>query len=249
MTCLHPNREMFTADLDWCPDCYEKLEPQSTSKNVIHFNSQIQFGASVDGFSQDVIKNEPMLYNCDLRNAMLLGGPITNAFLVILNKEFFHSSDLVIDSRVHMLMPGWYPCIPGFHCDDVPRERSDGQPNHVNPSYKSKHCMMLCGDASRTEFALGKFSLEEVPIGKKVYEVWHPQVEDKLIWENFRVKSYKAEENKLIYFDSDSWHQGCKATKSGWRFFIRATVNTKRKPTNELRRQTQVYLENTMEGW
>lgn len=215
---------------------------------MIHFNSQIGFDPSIDiNPTQDEIKNEPMLFNCDFGAAIKLGGPITKKFINSLNSEFHDNVDIVFDSRVHMLMPGWFPCIPGFHCDDVPRERSDGQPNHVNPSYQSKHCLMICGDASRTEFALGEFELEEPPLGEKIYKVWHPQVEQKV--RNGELQSFSAEPNMLIYFDYDSWHQGTPATKNGWRFFIRATINTTRKPTNEIRRQTQVYLSNPMEGW
>lgn len=214
---------------------------------MIHFNSKVILGDRINFFSEDVIKNEPMLFNCDLDSSIKLGGPITLAFIKKLDNRFLQSVDLVIDSRVHMLMNGWYPCIPGFHCDDVPRERPDGQPNHINPSYHSMHCMMICGDSSRTEFALGEFNLFEVPLGEKVYKVWHPKIK-KMIDTNI-LQSYSAAENQLLYFDNDSWHQGTQATKFGWRFFIRATINTARKPTNELRRQTQVYLPNLMEGW
>jgi hypothetical protein len=215
---------------------------------MVHFNSEIESEPAIGlNPSQDDIKNEPMLFNCDLEHALKLGGNITKAFLLNLSHQFTKSSDLVVDSRVHMLMPGWYPCIPGFHCDDVPRERSDGQPNHVNPSYRSEHCMMICGDASRTQFALGEFELEEPSIGEKIYKVWHPQIISKL--SSLELKRFEVEQNTMVYFNNDSWHQGTPATKNGWRFFIRATINTDRKPTNELRRQTQVYLPNPMEGW
>jgi len=53
----------------------------------------------------------------------------------------------------------------------------------------------------------------------------------------------------LIYFNWQTWHQGIGAHKNGWRWFIRATINTGRKPTNELRRQVQTYLAAPMEGW
>lgn len=32
--------------------------------------------------------------------------------------------DYVIDIKVHMLMPGQYPCVPGWHCDFIPRDES-----------------------------------------------------------------------------------------------------------------------------
>lgn len=30
--------------------------------------------------------------------------------------------DYLVDVKVHMLMPGEYPCIPNWHCDFVPRD-------------------------------------------------------------------------------------------------------------------------------
>src|SRR3546814_568198 len=29
-----------------------------------------------------------------------------------------------LDIKVHMLMPGQFPCIPNWHCDNVPRDES-----------------------------------------------------------------------------------------------------------------------------
>jgi hypothetical protein len=212
------------------------------------FESKIEHGSFVRKFDEDVVKNEPMLFSCDLPTALKLGGPITTTFIRALDKKFIKSEDLIIDSRVHMLMPNWFPCIPGFHLDDVPRERSDKQPNHFNPSYQSKHAMLLInGDICPTQFALGKGELEDIAEGEKYYKVWHPKVEQ--MCKDGVLERHDAESNQIIYFDWNTWHQGTRAIKSGWRFFIRATVNTKRKPTNELRRQVQVYLESPMEGW
>lgn len=30
--------------------------------------------------------------------------------------------DYLVDVKIHMLMPGQYPCIPNWHCDFVPRD-------------------------------------------------------------------------------------------------------------------------------
>lgn len=42
-----------------------------------------------------------------------------------------------VDVKVHMLMPGMYPCIPNWHYDAIPRD-ADGiqQPELVDPSKK-----------------------------------------------------------------------------------------------------------------
>jgi len=211
------------------------------------FNSEIRIGETLKDFTLNEIKNEPMLFNCDLKHALELGGPLTHEFLDNLPGKWLKSKDLVIDSRVHMLMAGWFPCIPGFHHDDVPRERKDGQPNYDNPSYKAEHALALIGDCCPTEFALGSAEFPEIKEGEKYYKIWHPLVVEKI--KNGELKSFNTPSNKIIYFDWNTWHQGIRAQKDGWRWFIRASRNTGRKPTNELRRQVQVYLDNPMEGW
>jgi len=55
-------------------------------KTTYKFNSQIELGAKFQTeFTLDQIKNEPMLFSCNLKTAYELGGPLTNAFLNNLN--------------------------------------------------------------------------------------------------------------------------------------------------------------------
>lgn len=214
------------------------------------FNSQIQLGPVCDipPLSNDVVKNEPMFFSCDREYVQKHAGPITQYFIDNLSEEFKNSPDLIIDSRVHMLMPNFWPCIPGWHHDDVPRNTQNGQPNYHNPEYRAKHCMMLVnGDVAPTEFALGESLFLDVEPGEKYYKVWHEDVNNKLA--SGGLKSFSAPSNQLIYFDCDTWHRGTKAVKFGWRWFIRATINTHRKVLNETRSQVQVYVNMEQEGW
>jgi hypothetical protein len=214
---------------------------------MIKINSQIELGYKVDSFKENDLRYEPMLFSCDYWNAYHKGGDATREFLLALPSSW-HNNETIVDSRVHMLMPGWYPCIPGFHHDDVPRERSDGQPEYFNPSYHSEHAMILFnGSICPTEFALGESEFEDVPLGGIYYKKWHPEVVRKI--ETGELTKFSAPENQIIFFNDRTWHQGVKAVKSGWRLFIRASRNTNRKALNEERKQVQVYLENPMEGW
>jgi hypothetical protein len=213
----------------------------------IRVDSRITLGEKLQGYEDKVLKNEPMLFRCEWEAAYQLGNEPTRKFLLALPKDWQNNSTLV-DSRVHMLMKGWYPCIPGYHHDDVPRERSDGQPEYFNPSYRSEHAMILYnGSICPTEFALGERTFQDVPLGEIYYRKWHPEVV--LALEAGTLERYSAPENTIIHFNDRTWHQGTPAVKSGWRLFIRATKNSKLKPANEVRRQVQVYLENPMEGW
>lgn len=225
------------------------------------FNSKVQFR----GFflpknfqaSQERIKNEPMLFNCDLKSAYELGGPLTRSFIDNLPLDWLEANP-VIDSRVHLLMPGWYPCIPGWHHDDVPRSTSTGQPNYVNPEYESEHiCGLVNAEICPTKFLIGDVEVSEPNIHKTVYEEWDREISENYVSEGSRIPRkvnhdiYLAESNRLIQFDNHTFHEGTKAVGNGWRWFIRASRNTDRQKTvtNELRHQTQVYLEYPKAGW
>lgn len=198
----------------------------------------------LNAFSQEQVKAEPMLFSADWEFAEKHGGPITRQFLEVLDAKGWRGA--IFDSRTHMLMSGWYPCIPGWHLDDVPRTRKDGQPDHANPRYKAEHVMAVVGDASLTEFINNRVELEDVPEGKGVvYGVWNEQLRRCLHPNDIRV----ARDREVIAFDWQTFHRGVPAIKSGWRFFIRASRNTERKFTNEIRSQVQVYLPAPEAGW
>ena len=195
------------------------------------------------------ISNEPMFYRADLEFAYANGGIITRNFIDNL-PFFWKDTPVTIDSRVHMLMPDWYPCIPGWHHDDVPRSRYDGQPNYDDTEYNPLHLIGLVNaDVAPTEFAVGKITLPEVPIGGIVYRDWHPMVDEAV--KSGKLESYKAKSGEMLEFDSNSFHQGTAAVKSGWRWFIRVSKYTSRayECKNEIRNQTQVYMKDPMQGW
>lgn len=200
------------------------------------------------------IKNEPMFFNSDYQFALTNAGPITKSFLLSLPAGWQENS--VFDSRCHMLMPGWYPAIPGYHHDDVPRPEiptgqhflTAGQPDYENPRYHSEHIMGLVNaEIAPTQFIVGKCDMKAVPEGGLIYRQWHKEIEEKI--SAGAVEVMEAENNTLYYFDCFDFHTGQKAKSNGWRWFGRISRNTERKPSNEIRRQVQVYLEFPMEGW
>jgi hypothetical protein len=223
------------------------------------FDSAYRIGKRFSGndeFTPIDVKNEPMFFNSSLAYAYNEGGSITREFINAFSHDFAIKSgidpaDFVFDSRVHMLMKGWFPCIPGFHHDDVPRHTSNGQPNYTDPEYRSQHCMGLVnGEICPTEFAIGTAEFSEIGEDQVAYEVWHKEVEQRLM-EGTSLVLHDAPSNKLVYFDDRTWHQGTRAIAGGWRWFGRISWNTARvnNITNEIRRQVQVYLENPMQGW
>jgi hypothetical protein len=222
------------------PEHYRKRR-----KNMFRFNSDFHYGNNFPNFDEKTVKDEPMLFRCSVSKAYELGGPITKAFLDTVGTWGASGN---IDTRVHMLMPGWYPCIPGWHHDDVPRSRSDGQPDYVNPAYHAHHVMgLINGDICPTQFAVGGCKMPEVELGDTVYRVWNDEVEDNIRDRNMHICN--ARSNRLIYFDDHSFHRGTKAIERGWRWFGRLTIGTDIKPKNEVRRQVQVYMPVPTQGW
>jgi hypothetical protein len=206
--------------------------------------------------SDEAVKKEPMFFNSDYQFAYENGGEITKSFLAALPDDW--KSNVVFDSRVHMLMPGWYPAIPGYHHDDVPRPEipvgqhfiTAGQPDYDNPRYKAEHIMGLVNaEICPTKFVIGECKMPSIPEGELIYRKWHEEVKQ-LIADN-KVQVVDAPNKQLIYFDWQCFHTGDKAVTNGWRWFGRISRNTERvnKITNEIRTQVQVYLEFPMEGW
>lgn len=221
------------------------------------FDSQFRL---CGGFAQNIdngeIKNEPMFFNSDLEFAYENGGPITRSFIENLPLDW--KSNVIFDSRVHMLMPGWYPAIPGYHHDDVPRPpipvgqhfATAGQPDYDNPRYLSRHILGLVnGDICPTHFAVGRSEFSQISDGELIYRQWHQEVMAKL--ETGELSKHIAPDRTLVEFDWQTWHTGSKAVSNGWRWFGRVSRNTDRvlTPSNEIRRQVQVYMEFPMEGW
>lgn len=220
------------------------------------FSSQFQLGAKLPDFDLATVKAEPMFFNADVDFAYWHGGPITRAFINALQET--GEAPQVIDSRVHMLMPGWFPAIPGWHHDDVPRSApagghvpmsQHGQPNYDATAYLSRHCLALVGgDVAPTEFAIGDHKLPFIePERGPVYKHWNDMIEAQI--EAGDLTRTVAPSNQLVFFDWQSAHRAVPAVKAGWRWFGRASFNTGRKPTNEIRKQVQVYLPTPTEGW
>lgn len=220
------------------------------------FNSQINFLNKFNA-NKTQIKSEPMFFNCDLDFAYTNGGTITRSFIDALPLEW-RNSESVIDTRCHMLMPGWYPAIPGYHHDDVPRPIDvpagkhfgvAGQPNYDNPRYHSQHILGLVNaDIAPTQFVVGEIELPKIESGI-VYREWDRIIRDKIAKNLLTI--VEAPDCQLVHFDCHALHTAVPAVKDGWRWFARVSRDTERtnKITNEIRGQVQVYLEYPMQGW
>jgi len=197
--------------------------------------------------SDDDIRKEPMLFSSDYWFSWAKAGPLTKMFLSNLP-----SHDFVIDSKVVMLMDGWYPCIPGWHLDNIPRG-DDGQPNFSNLE-DCQHYFAVFGDVSKTEF-ISHGEIVELPEdryfnsdpSKALYGEWSRILNERVL-HNYHATT-KIKSGSMYHFNNTSFHRGTAATGRGWRFFIRASKGSAQKVRNEVRSQVQVYLTQPEAGW
>ncbi len=214
------------------------------------FNSMVtERGKFPCDYTDEVIKNEQMFFNSNIAFAYENGGIITRNFIDSLPSDW-KGSGVVLDSRVHMLMPEWYPCIPGWHHDDVPRSTKTGQPNYTKPEYYAEHlCGLVNAEICPTKFIDDWVNVSEPNIETTIYEQWSKEIQQDVDLDAYTC--YDAVSGVLIEFDCNTFHTGVPAVKGGWRWFCRLSRNTGRTKnmTNEIRKQVQVYLENPIMGW
>lgn len=226
----------------------KQLIDEITKETIMKFTFDSNYTSIgyLSDYTQEQIRKEPMLRGADINFALKFGSDITREFI---NLYLFETNDnWIIDSKTVLLMKDWYPCIPGWHHDDIARTREDNQPNYLNLQYKSIHRMAIVGSNSLTDFLVGRIELPEVELNKIIYGEWNKLINEKIKLDN-SLKIVKIKNTEVVEFDYQSFHRGCKATERGWRFFIRATKNTNRKFNNEIRNQVQVYLDNPEAGW
>lgn len=196
------------------------------------------------------IKDEPMLYSASPRFAVDYGGSITREIIFNLGNRL-PPKHTVIDTRVHMLKPGWSPSIPGWHCDAIPRDENK-QLNFEDPCIPFiRHYLVVIdsGTASLTEFVRFKNPVDwrQPEPGENVWGARSRQIEEMPETEKEIVT---VESGAFYEFDCSDYHRSTLATGHGWRFFFRASVNTRtRGPFNEIRKQVQVYIPDEHLGW
>ena len=131
---------------------------------------------------QEEIRRLPQFLRASPEYVNRLGGHSYHAILdaspIIGNRKY-----ISIDSRVHMLMPGFLPCIGGWHCDDFhrpmpPRHAARGQPDLLDladrPELQATHHALILGaDVASTIFAAEPFDLTFDVCSSNIYRECH----------------------------------------------------------------------------
>ena len=245
------------------PSDQKILSLMTTSK--IRFNrNRPRVGASIDTPSQELIENTPTLARCSIEDAAVYGGTLTREALGAMQLRGDRRY-IIVDTKVHHLLPGFIPSIPGWHTDGVPRGESGLNPNnHGEPNLRAqveadeddapRYHLLVTGSHAPTEFFVRPWTVDLVNwsnLGSDLYREMTREVNAALDHLH-RMDTYyaheatwKTPENTVVEWDWWNIHRATPATARGWRFLIRVTetdhIEPRRSPNDFIRRQNMVY--------
>jgi hypothetical protein len=222
---------------------------------VLFNRNPLKYGKTIEQPSTELIKNTPQLWNASLEDALKYGGELTKSAIGAMDLKFDRKY-IVVDTKIHMLMPNFFPAIPSWHTDGVPRGNelkpdSKGVPNiyaqeEMSPS---RFHLLVTGNGCLTEFVSQPVILD---------------VPDEPTAELYKIINKKIEEQKddlnivttpsctVVEWDWWNIHRGIKATKHEWRYLIRVTETDHMLAQIDLRQilrtQIQVYVPENF-GW
>lgn len=221
----------------------------------MRFQNHVIVRPGIRNVDDDEIRRLPQFFRADAEYVYKLGGSTYRAILdaAPLGRRRRYVS---IDSRVHMLMPGFFPCIPGWHCDDFLRtDPPPGQPRFRDiserPELESEHHAILLGKTAATEYACAPITLPDwIVTGTSVYADADRDIESHADGRLGRDdQTLIAPFGSFVSFGALVWHRGHAATMHAWRLFVRITESDHWQPRNEMRTQVQVYLTEPSKGW
>jgi hypothetical protein len=156
---------------------------------------------------------------------------------------------IVVDTKVHMLAPGMFPAIPGWHTDGVPRgdtlsPQDKGLPNiHAQEDRRSpRFHLLVTGEGALTDFWDGLVALD-VP-EEPTRDLYAGITEKMRICEALEPERILTVPScQVVEWDWWDLHTARAAKKFEWRFLIRVTER------QILRTQSNVYVPTDKFGW
>lgn len=223
-------------------------------------------GGRIEQPSMAEIRATQSLWQAPLEVAVKYGGPITRAAIAAASLGNDRRYCMV-DSKIHMLMPGFYPAIPGWHTDGAPRgagldARKQGAPALFAQEFAeppnlrlqedhpaNRYHALVTGEHCLTEFMFNAQDIE-VPeeLTPKLYGILDAKIEAEQIGSRGRVNGCQ-----MVAFDWWHLHRAMPSSAHEWRYFIRITETDYWPPSTDLasilRTQQQVYLVGASFGW
>lgn len=200
--------------------------------------------------TMDDVKTTFGLWNASIEDAIKFGGDVTREAIQAMNLRH-DRKNLIVDTKIHMLMPGFSPSIPGWHTDGAPRDKNKNpqgkdvpsladQENELRPN---RYHLLVTGSGCLTRFIAQPLELDVPDKDYSLYANLSDKVQS-LIKEN-KVDTLEVPTCQAIEFDWWDIHTGVLATKHEWRFLIRVCESDFYEPQKDLRKvirvQSQVY--------
>jgi hypothetical protein len=225
--------------------------------NYLFNRNPLIYGRSIEQPSVEVLKNTPQLWNASLDDALKYGGDLTKTAIGAMDLKFDRKY-IVVDTKIHMLMPGFYPAIPNWHTDGVPRgqelrpEVKDWPNIHAQESMTtSRYHLLVTGEGCLTQFMKEPLILD-CKMGSETYNLYEDvnhQI-SQIDYNNLDIVAIPS--CQVLTWDWWNLHRGIQAIKHEWRYLIRVTETDHMQPQTDLRQilrtQIQVYVPESF-GW
>lgn len=202
------------------------------------------------GFGQWLVEREPMLFQCSREFARKACGPITHFVLDLLEAQISNgmAARLRIDTRSLMLMDGWYPAIPGWHCDFLDSQKNKEYTLSEHDNQVRHFAFINAGPA--TEFIANRnlaFDVEKV--------TWQEVDKQVNFFSNTQIMVQKCQIGTLFEYDARELHRATPwhGEEGHWRYYFRASWfppghSQESQYSNKIRQQVQVYCD-VHKGW
>lgn len=204
------------------------------------------------------IKNTFALWNASYDDAVRYGGEITREALRAMNLRH-DRKNIIVDTKIHMLIKGMCPAIPGWHTDGVPRNANKDPGGADAPdtfaqegdTRFNRYHLLVTGKGCLTHYINCPI---QVPIPDKpsydVYNILSKYISG--VVKEDPTLIMEAPSCQVVEFDWYDIHTGIIATKNEWRYLIRVCESDYYQPRKDLRDviriQTQVYAPTNF-GW
>lgn len=219
----------------------------------------VMVGESIPEPSQDAIENTFNLRQVSLEDAARYGGSVTREALGAM-KFVGDRKYIIVDTKVHFLLPGMCPSIPGWHNDGVPRgndllPQDTGAPMPHAMEHRAlmgitepRYHLLVTGTHCPTRFLDHEIEIKLPADSRKLYEEMSKQVQSH-VDEYFNNKgldcTFVSPASTVLTWDWWTVHTAQLATGRGWRYLIRVTetdyIPPRTNPSDFIRTQNNVY--------
>lgn len=227
-------------------------------KEVLFNRNPLTLSGKIEQPTDNEIKSTFGLWNASLDDAIRYGGDITREAIRSMNLRH-DRKNIIVDTKIHMLMPGMSPAIPGWHTDGAPRDNlknpgGSGLPDtfaQEGDERFNRYHILVTGVGCLTQFIRQpiKVSIPAQP-DFNVYAIMSENVRRQVHdspWLTREVPTCQT-----VEFDWWDIHTGVIATKKEWRYLIRVCESDYYEPRTDLREilrmQSQVYAPRDF-GW